>query len=311
MTQAAPAGTAPDETRTGILFALGAYGLWGILPGYFKLIDAVAPETVVAQRIVWSVLFVGLFLMLMRRTREIGEIAREPRLVGLLCISAGLIAVNWLVFVWAVEHEKVLDVSLGYFINPLVSILVGLVVLREKLSPLQGVAVGLAAAGVALQAVLLGGLPWVSLLLAFSFAGYGYFRKITPVRATPGLWMETVLLLPLAGGYLLLQGMSGVDVLRLGTPSVFVALAGLGIVTALPLILFSAAARRLPMVLIGLMQYIAPSLHFVTAVFIWHEPLHPATLTTFGFIWLALGVFSFDSWRRWKANARKNAAIAG
>ena len=158
-------------------------------------IDAVAPETVVAQRIVWSVLFVGLFLMLMRRTREIGEIAREPRLVGLLCISAGLIAVNWLVFVWAVEHEKVLDVSLGYFINPLVSILVGLVVLREKLSPLQGVAVGLAAAGVALQAVLLGGLPWVSLLLAFSFAGYGYVRKITPVRPTPGLWMETVLLL--------------------------------------------------------------------------------------------------------------------
>lgn len=304
MTKVAPAGTAPDETRTGLFFALGAYGLWGILPGYFKLVDTVAPEIVVAQRIVWSVLFVGLFLMLMRRTREIGEIAREPRLVGFLCVSAGLIAVNWLVFVWAVEHEKVLDVSLGYFINPLVSILVGLVVLREKLSPMQGVAVGLAAVGVALQAVLLGGLPWVSLLLAFTFAGYGYVRKITPVRATPGLWMETVLLLPLAGGYLLLQGLSGVDVLRLGTPTVFAALAGLGIVTALPLIMFSAAARRLPMVLIGLMQYIAPSLHFVAAVFIWHEPLRPATLATFGFIWLALAVFSFDSWRRWKANSR-------
>lgn len=307
MTQAAPAETAPDETRTGLLFALGCYGLWGILPGYFKLVDTVAPEVVVAQRIVWSVLFVGMFLMMMRRTREIGEIAREPRLVGLLCISAGLIAVNWLVFVWAVEHEKVLDVSLGYFINPLVSILVGLVVLREKLSRLQGVAVGLAAAGVALQAILLGGLPWVSLCLAFSFAGYGYIRKITPVRATPGLWMETVLLLPLAGGYLMLQAFSGVDILRLGTPSVFLALAGLGIVTALPLILFSAAARRLPMVLIGLMQYIAPSLHFITAVFIWNEPLHPATLTTFAFIWCALAVFSFDSWRRWKANSRNTA----
>ena len=291
--------------RSGLLFALGAYGMWGVLPGYFRLVASVSPEAVVAQRILWSALFVGVFLVLMRRSGEIVEIARNPRHVGLLCISATLIAANWLIFVWAVGQHRVLDVSLGYFINPLVSILVGMVVLREKLSRLQGVAVGLAAAGVALQAMLAGGLPWISLVLAFSFAGYGYLRKITPVRATPGLWVETVLLLPIAGGYLVLQTNAGVDVFHFGDWAIFLPLLGLGVVTALPLILFSSAARRLPMVLIGLMQYIAPSLHFLTAVLVWHEPLVPATLTTFCIIWLALAIFTYDSWTRWRANSKE------
>ncbi len=296
-----PAG-GPSEVKTGLLFALGAYGLWGFLPAYYKMTDTVSPDLIVAHRIVWSVVLVGLFLIIMRRTGEIREVLKQPKVVSLLSISACLIACNWLVFVWAIGQHKVLDVSLGYFINPLVSILVGLVVLREKLTLPQGVAVGLAALGVGIQAVLAGGLPWVSLFLAFSFAGYGYMRKIIPVRPTPGLFIETALLLPIALGYLLLNLARGVDAMVLQDPPVLAALIGTGVVTALPLIMFSAGARRLPMVLIGLMQYIAPSLHFLMAVFLWGEPLNQTTLLTFVIIWVALAVFSFDSLKRWNQN---------
>ncbi|MEJ8476064.1 EamA family transporter RarD [Roseibium algae] len=302
---AASAANSPEndanDVKTGLLFALGAYGLWGFMPAYYKLTDTVAPDLVVSHRIVWSVLLVGLFLLVMRRFGEVIEILRQPKLVGFLGMSASLIALNWLVFVWAIGQGHVLDVSLGYFINPLVSILVGLVVFREKLSPLQWAAIGLAFAGVVLQAVLAGGLPWVSLFLAFSFAGYGYMRKVIPVRATPGLFIETVLLFPVALGYLFLGLHWGTDAFVLKQPLVLAALIGTGAVTAVPLIMFSASARRLPMVLIGIMQYIAPSLHFIMAVFIWNEPLKPTTLMTFVIIWIALAIFSFDSWRRWKS----------
>ncbi|TWI89679.1 chloramphenicol-sensitive protein RarD [Roseibium hamelinense] len=297
-----------DEMRTGLLLALAAYGMWGFLPAYYKLTDTMAADLVVAHRIVWSVLFVGLFLLIKSRVHEITEILRQPRMVAQLGVSACLIGVNWLVFVWAIENARVLEVSLGYFVNPLVSILVGLVVLREQLRPLQWLAVSMAAFAVALQAVWAGGLPWVSLFLAFSFAGYAFVRKVTPVRATPGLFVEASLLLPLAFGYLTLSLAWGKNALALDDPALLLALMGTGVVTAFPLICFSAAARRLPMVMIGLMQYLAPSLHFIMAVFIWGEPLKPATLGTFMIIWGALVVFSFDSWRRYKAHTAAQAA---
>ncbi|WP_417684147.1 EamA family transporter RarD [Roseibium sp.] len=299
------------DVKGGLLLALGAYGMWGFLPAYYKLTDTVSADLVVAHRIVWSVVLVALFLVVVRRFGEVVEIVRKPRIVGFLALSAGLIAANWLVFIWAINEHKVLDVSLGYFINPLVSIVVGLVVLREKLTRLQGVAVGLAALGVAIQAGLAGGLPWVSLFLAFTFAGYSYVRKVTPVRATPGLFVETLLLLPLSVGYLLLTLSWGVDTFSLKEPLVLAALVGTGAVTAVPLVMFSAAARRLPMVLIGLMQYLAPSLHFIMAVFVWGEPLNSATLVTFVIIWCALAIFSFDSLSRWRKGRReaRNAAV--
>ncbi|WP_150525745.1 EamA family transporter RarD [Roseibium sediminis] len=304
--KSAPA--AEDETRTGLLLALAAYGMWGFFPAYYKLTETVAPDVVVAHRIVWSVLFVGLYLLLRKRGGEIREALTTPAIVYRLCVSAALICVNWLVFVWAISNSKVLDVSLGYFINPLVSILIGLVVLHEKLSPLQMVAVGLASLAVAIQAVWTGGLPWVSLVLAFSFAGYGYVRKVTPVRPTPGLLAESALLVPLAAGYLLLTISWGQDSLSLNNIPVLVALAGTGIITALPLIAFSGAARRLPLVMIGIMQYIAPSLHFLMAVYVWNEPLDQTKLLTFGIIWAALVIFTFDSYRRYKKSRRKAAA---
>lgn len=304
MSQTGTDTEAQAEFRRGLMFGLAAYGMWGFFPAYYKLTDTVSADLVVSHRILWSVLFVGLFLYLRGRWPEVREVFRQPNVLKGLTASASFIAVNWLVFVWAIANEQVLDVSLGYFINPLVSIVVGLVVLHERLSLGQGVAVVIAALAVVLQAVLAGGLPWVSLVLAFSFAGYGYVRKVTPVKATPGLFVETLLLFPLAVGYVLLSLSWGEDALILNDLPVLAALAGTGIVTALPLICFSSAARRLPLFMVGLMQYIAPSIHFLMAVYVWGEPLDQTKLMTFLMIWGALVIFTYDSWRRYRRQAR-------
>ena len=298
---------ANTEFREGVLYALAAYGMWGFFPAYYKLTDTVPADLVVSHRIVWSVLFVGLFLLVRGRWQEVVNVFHQPKVLMGLTASACLVAVNWLVFVWAIAQDQVLDVSLGYFINPLVSIMVGLVVLHERLSPGQGIAVAIATLAVILQAVLAGGVPWISLVLAFSFAGYGYVRKVTPVNATPGMFVETVLLLPLAAGYMLLSLSWGVDALVLNDPPVLLALVGTGIVTALPLVCFAASARKLPLFMVGLMQYIAPSMHFLMAVYIWHEPLDQTKLLTFAMIWVALVIFTYDSWKRY-ARARQARA---
>ncbi|WP_297843173.1 EamA family transporter RarD [uncultured Roseibium sp.] len=301
MSQTVTSTEANTEFRQGLLFGLAAYGMWGFLPAYYKLTDTVPADLVVSHRILWSVLFVGLFLYSRGRWQEVREVFRQPKVLMGLTASATFIAVNWLTFVWAISNNHVLDISLGYFINPLVSILVGLFVLREKLTTWQGISVGVAAVAVVLQAILAGGLPWVSLVLAFSFAGYGYVRKVTPVKATPGLFVETLVLFPLAAGYMLLSLSWGVDAMVLNDPPVLLALVGTGIVTALPLICFSSAARRLPLFMLGLMQYMAPSMHFLMAIYIWGEPLDPTKLMTFGMIWAALVVFTYDSWRRYRS----------
>jgi len=303
MSQTLQSAEANLEFRRGLMFGLAAYGMWGFFPAYYKLTDTVAADIVVSHRVLWSVLFVGLFLYLRGRWPEVLGIFRQPKVLLGLTASASFIAVNWLVFVWAIANDQVLDVSLGYFINPLVSIVVGLLVLHEKLSIGQAGAVVIAALAVVLQAVLAGGLPWVSLVLAFSFAGYGYVRKVTPVKATPGLFVETLLLFPLAVVYVLLNLSWGVDALVLNDLPALAALAGTGIVTALPLICFSSAARRLPLFMIGLMQYLAPSIHFLMAIYVWQEPLDQTKLMTFFMIWGALVVFTYDSWRRYRRQA--------
>ncbi|MCK7614251.1 EamA family transporter RarD [Roseibium sediminicola] len=303
MSQTLPQAEANAEFRQGLMFGLAAYGMWGFFPAYYKLTDTVSADIVVSHRVLWSVLFVGLFLYLRGRWPEVREVFRQPKVLMGLSASASFIAVNWLVFVWAIANNQVLDVSLGYFINPLVSIVVGLVVLHERLTIGQASAVVIAALAVVLQAVLAGGLPWVSLVLAVSFAGYGYVRKVTPVKATPGLFVETLLLFPLAVVYVLYSLSLGDDALVLNDPPVLLALAGTGIVTALPLICFSSAARRLPLFMIGLMQYIAPSLHFLMAVYVWGEPLDQTKLMTFLMIWGALVIFTYDSWRRYRRQA--------
>lgn len=196
MTSTHKTGEHELEFRKGMIFGLAAYGMWGFFPAYYKLTESVAPDLVVAHRILWSVLFVGLFLYIRGRSPEVRQVFEQTKVLTGLAASAAFISVNWLIFVWAISNDQVLDVALGYFINPLVSILLGLIVLRERLSFGQTLAVLTAAFAVLLQLIFAGGLPWVSLVLAFSFAGYGYVRKVTPVKATPGLFVETLLLLP-------------------------------------------------------------------------------------------------------------------
>jgi chloramphenicol-sensitive protein RarD len=276
----------------GLIYALGAYLSWGlVVPIHFKLLDAVAAETVLAHRIVWSSLLVGALLLALRRS------LRSPfplrRRHGLLAASAGLIAVNWLLYLWAVNAGRMLDASLGYFINPLVSVALGAVVLGERLRPVQGVAVGLAALAVAAAVIAAGSLPWVSLALATSFALYGLVRKVVGIDPMIGFCAETLILLPFALVHLAFTSEPAVegDASRLGL------LLLTGVTTALPLIWFAAAAQRLTLATLGLMQYLAPSCLLVLSVLVYGERAEPQRWLLFALIWLALAIYAADALR--------------
>jgi chloramphenicol-sensitive protein RarD len=282
--------------RVGYACALSAYGLWGFLPSYFKFLDGVDADLIVAHRIVWSVIFVGIFLWAVGRMGEVVAILRTPGQLVRLALSATVISVNWLIFVWAISEARVLEVSFGYFINPLVSVALGMVLLGERLTRWQMAAVSVAVLGIAVQAVELGGLPWVSLSVAFSFGFYGYLRKTVAVGASPGLMVEVLLLSPLAFGYLAYSSWGDETALSYSALT-WALLVGAGVVTAVPLILFAAGARRLPMKTLGLLQYLAPSIQFIMAVTVYDEPLDLPHLISFVLIWLSLAIFSLGSYR--------------
>lgn len=276
----------------GLIYALGAYLSWGlVVPVHFRLLDAVPAGSILAHRIVWSsVLVVALLAILRRRVRNPFPLRRRQLL---LVVSAGLIAVNWLLYLVAVQSGHMLDASLGYFINPLMSVALGALVLGERLRPVQAVAVGLAAAGVVLAVVLAGHLPWLSLCLAASFSLYGLVRKVVGVDAMVGFAAETFLLLPLAGIYLV--GLA--EPVVKGDPVRLALLLLTGVTTALPLIWFAAAAQRLTLSTLGLMQYLAPSCLLGLSVLVYGERLEPHRLVLFVLIWLALALYAADSVR--------------
>jgi chloramphenicol-sensitive protein RarD len=297
--------TAELEARKGVAFGLSAYLLWGFLPVYFKLLGDVAPTEVVAQRVVWSVLLLAGLIAAARRWPQLRAAFANPQALRILMLSALLIGANWLIYIWAIGARHVLETSLGYFLNPLVNVVMGVVLLKERLTRAQGVAVGLAALGVSvLAAGAVSGL-WISLSLAGTFATYGLLRKIAPVDSLEGLTIETVLLLPLAAAYLLWLGADGMafgD--ELGT-SLLLALGGA--VTATPLLLFAAGARRLPYSTLGLLQYVAPTIQFLLAVLAYSEPLTTAHLICFALIWSGLAIFALDGLRRGRQAARARA----
>ncbi len=277
--------------RQGLAFGVGAYVLWGLLPLYFRLLGPIDAGEIVAQRVLWSALLVAGIVIAARRGRALRAAFADRRALLNLIASAGCIAINWLVYVWAVLHGQVLAASLAYFLNPLLNVLLGVVLLGERMNRTQGVAVALAGAGVALFAF---GSSWValgiSLSLAISFALYGLIRKTVSVGALEGLMVETTLLAPLALGYLLWLGA--------GQPLAFEAgrgMAGLlvlaGAVTTAPLLLFSAAARRLRLATMGMLQFLAPSLQFLLAIVVFGEHLTPARLGCFALIWAGLAVY--------------------
>lgn len=298
--------SARSAGATGAFYALLAYTSWGLVPIYWKWLAAIPPGEILLHRIAGTALFAALLLTLSGRWGEVREILRQRRPLVALLGSALLIAANWWIFIWAVQHGQIIATSLGYYLNPLVNVALGMLLLRERLSRLQLVAVAIAAAGVAYFTVAAGGLPWISLALAFSFAFYGWIRKTVAAGSLAGLAVETALLAPAALVGIALLEARGAGALgqadRLGAPVVAGLLAA-GVMTALPLLWFASAARRLQLATVGLFQYIAPSLALACAVLLYGEPFTRAHAVAFGCIWTALGLYSFESLRVFRALA--------
>ncbi|MDH0044018.1 EamA family transporter RarD [Pseudomonas juntendi] len=281
--------------RRGYILGLSAYIIWGLFPIYFKAIQSVPAVEIIVHRVLWSALFGSLLLLLWKHPGWWRELRDNPRRLGVLALSGALIAFNWLTYVWSVNNGRMLEASLGYYINPLINVLLGML-LGERLRRLQWLAVGMAAVGVAQQVWQVGSLPWVSLALALSFGFYGLIRKQAPVAALPGLVVETWMLVPLALGWLLLHPTAMSAQGAFYTSSEALWLMAAGPVTLVPLVCFNAAARHLPYTTLGFLQYLAPTLVLLQAVLLFDEHLSSSTLVAFMFIWAGLAIYSVDAW---------------
>lgn len=299
------------ETRLGMTSATSAFLLWGFLPLYFHLIGPqVSTWEMLIHRIIWAAALLFAFTLLMGRGGRLTAVFRQPRTLAALVLSAMLIAVNWAVFIWAVTHNHVLESSLGYYINPLLNVLLGFCFLGERLRPLQSLAVAIAATGVLVMIVAFGQVPWISLLLAGCFAGYGLIRKKTNVDSATGLLIETLLLSPFALLWLaMLYRQHSAAFLNSDTTTNLL-LVGAGAVTVVPLVLFAAAARRLRLGTLGLFQYITPTAHLLTGIFLFGEQFTRADAVTFTCIWLGLALYTADNWRQQRTQAVRSGRMA-
>lgn len=285
-----------------MLYALTAFFIWGVAPLYFKHIGFVPAGEIVTHRIIWSCVFLILLVWWTKSGRAVLAVFRHPRYLALLTLTAVLIAANWLLFIWAINHDHMLESSLGYFINPLLNILLGMLFLGERLRQWQWFAVALAVSGVVLQIVTLGVFPWIALALAGSFAVYGLLRKKMAVDSLTGLLVETLVLTPVAAWYLFLYADSATSQLSQNTLALNLWLIAAGIITTVPLLCFTAGAKRLRLSTIGFFQYIGPSLMFIFAITLYHEPIVWQKWLTFALIWSALVVFSWDALRHTQQN---------
>ncbi|GGF15180.1 chloramphenicol resistance permease RarD [Youhaiella tibetensis] len=285
------------DTRGGVMAAIATYGSWGVLPLLFHQLSPVDPVLVVAHRTVWSLIFVSVLLGVGNRFAEVRAVLADPRSLRTMFISALLLGCNWLLYVWAVQSGRVLEASLGYFINPLVNVAIGIVLLGEKQNRWQVVAIVIAVVAIAIQGVALGTLPLVSLGLALTFGFYGYFRKTVSAPSAIGLFVETLLLTPFALGFIAYswhaQGIGA-----LADPYLLVLVISTGPATAIPLLFFAYAVRQLRMTTIGMFQYISPSLQFLLGVLAFGEHLSPVGLLSFALIWVSLVIFTVDGLRR-------------
>ncbi|MEU3396148.1 EamA family transporter RarD [Streptomyces filamentosus] len=285
------------EGRAGLLHGFAAYGMWGLVPLYWPLLKPASAGEILAHRMVWSFAFVGLALLVLRRWGWVKELAASPRKLGLLTVAAAVITVNWGLYIWAVNTGHVVEASLGYFINPLVTIALGVLVLKERLRPAQWTAVGIGFAAVLVLAVAAGRPPWISLTLAFSFAVYGLVKKKVNLGGLESLAAETAVQFLPALAYLVLLGSRGT--LAFGTEGAghMALLASTGIVTAIPLVCFGAAAIRVPLSTLGLLQYLAPTFQFLLGVTYFHEAMPPERWAGFSLVWLALTILTWDALR--------------
>lgn len=291
-----PAISASTYSRSGLLFAVGAYGLWGLLPAYFLALKPVGPFEIVAWRIIFALVFCAVLLTVTKTWGALAAIVRQPRTVLLMGLAGVLIYINWQTFLIGTLTGHVVETSLGYFINPIVTVLLGVVILHERLRPAQWVAVGISAAAVVVLAVGYGQVPWVALILAFSFGFYGLIKKQVSgkVDAISGLTLETAWLVPVAVVQLFVVGATSGIVFGTQGPLNTIALVGSGVITAVPLLLFAAATSRLPLTVVGFIQYIAPLMQFVFGVALLGEPMPPERWFGFALVWSALVVLTID-----------------
>jgi len=295
------------DTGQGVAFGLAAYMMWGCFPLFFALFQGVPAFEVLIHRVIWSCAFLAGLITLLGRWSPVRQALAEPRRLGRVLGCALLIALNWGLYIYSVETHHVLQASLGYFMTPLVNVALGMLVLRERMARLQGVAVALAVAAIALQLMMLGELPWISLALAFSFGTYGLLRKQVRLDGLSGLFVETLLLLPLALmtlGWLAQAELS--HFLEEGRTTLL--LIASGVITALPLLAFAGAARRLRLATLGFLMYLNPTIQFFIALWVFHEPLPATQLTTFVLIWIALALYSWSAWHAHRQRAIPQAA---
>jgi chloramphenicol-sensitive protein RarD len=296
----------PHDERRGLILGFAAYGLWGLFPLYWPLLEPASATEILAHRMVWSLAAMGLLLAVRRDWAWIGELRHNPAKVLLLCAAATLVSVNWGVYIWAVNRHQIVETSLGYFINPLVTVLLGVLVLHERLRPLQWAAVGTGAAAIVELVIGYGRPPWIALTLAFSFGAYGLLKKLAKVPAVESMSVETGFLFLPALTYLAFLQRQGTAAFGHTRWTVTVLLACSGLITVVPLLCFAAAANRLPLSTVGLLQFLTPVLQLAVGVFIAHETVPGTEWAGFGLVWLALALLTYDS----LGQVRKGRAVA-
>ena len=280
----------------GILYGIGAYALWGLFPLYWKQLHVVPALQVIGHRIGWSFILLMVYIVITKQWKDFRSVAFAPKTIGIYSIAAVLLSLNWLTYVWGVNSGFIVETSLGYYINPLLSVLLGVIFLHERLRPLQWIPVGIAAIGVGYLTFVYGRLPWIALSLAFSFGFYGFVKKLSPLGSLYGLTLETGLVFPIALIYLVFVGFSGTGAFTQDGARVDWFLIGSGVATTIPLLMFASAAKQIPLTIIGLLQYVAPTLQFLIGIFIYKEPFDHSHLVGFGIVWAALIIFAVESY---------------
>ena len=289
------------DTPKGLGFALGAYFLWGLLPIYMKMLSHIGPAEVVAHRIIWSVPIAGILLIILGRTKDLRVAISNPSMLIMGCFTAGLITINWGIYIWAIASGRTLDAALGYYINPLFSLALGVIFLRERPSPAQLIAIGLAVCAVAVLTISMGKVPWVSLGLTVSWGLYALCKKQLPIGPNQGFLLEVLILLVPALCYITYLGLTGQSSFLVGDMRTNWLLLGCGVVTAIPLILYANGAKELQLSTIAVLQYIAPTMIFLVAVFVFGEEFGNARIIAFPIIWLALIIYSTSMVRQMRA----------
>jgi chloramphenicol-sensitive protein RarD len=285
------------NTTTGIGYAIAAFLSWGILPLYWKALKHVGALQILAHRFIWSFILVALLLTCLGQWKSLKIVLTQPKKLAAVMIGSILVCANWGIYIWAVNTNHMVDASLGYYINPLLSVALGMLILRERLNICQWAALGIAIAGVLFLTFEYGKIPWIALALAMTFGFYGLVKKMAGIEAIVGLALETAFLIPLAVGYLLWMEHLGSGVFGHGTWPVNLLLMGAGVVTALPLLWFSRATQTVPLSIVGFTQYLTPTMTLILGLFLYHEPFTMIQLLGFGFIWVALVIFSWSQWQ--------------